>query len=523
MPGKPSKAARNGTSPLRRLAAGKSLATRRRRREEQHDCDGHGTCSSTLAARYERAEKSSTMYYYPSSDETALRLRLAQAIDDLHLRHCWFAYIPSRLGYNAAVDAAADALFHAHSYYRHGRSNAVALRAALRSYGRCLQFVKSGIASKSQRCTDHLILAIALLTQYEVLMRNDRQAYATHWSAVGALLRGRPRSHDTSELVRAMFYSMWDQVFRVPCTQGMMSPFEEERWLGLEPAAIVVLSDDVIRLRKLSQELLLRLPRLIVTVRGVLGNTIDDSLILRLLAELSGSFDHCRDDEAENALLYSVKVRPTKDAVDKVVVPYSLEFCQDGDLTAAILYWQSRLMLINLCLKLANNLPSQIAQSADFVKGGALHAEQGRLSANILMSWSDASARGDFGTVTMTQALMAVWTAMAHRATFRHVPIATVRDWVLLRFHDSLAKEPSATAARQLSAVSEQLAGGPVADWGDLMGVEVNNVADRPSEQDHTRPESIISVRVGVHTLEGNTRPTGEGAAITRHASVPES
>ena len=408
--------------------------------------------------------------YTPSCSETLLRTQAAHALDEMRLDYCWFAYVPSRIGWNGAVDAAAACMIQSHAYYMRGRKDNVTFDAALQSYSQAVRLVQAGILCPESRHSDSNILAIALLTHCEILMRNDRKAYCTHWTGIGTLLRARLDPQYASDLVRAVFYSMWDYNFRVPCSRGVESPFEDDTWLTLEPAPLKKVDAKVITLRKLSQQLLIRLPRLMVLVRSLRearwqGATIDDTLGLAL--ELL----QCHDSDAENRLLHLVTVTKTKDLLDRFVMPYSYFFNSSEDLATAVLYWQTRLMVINLCLRLASSeiVPEYYAAYLAVFDSEALRAAQIQKINNVIMSWSDAQSRGDFGTVTMTQAFVAVFGGLTERDTFRGLPTAVVRSWLVQRLAQALGKKPHPKFVEQLSSVSEQLAGGPLADWDDLL------------------------------------------------------
>jgi len=126
-----------------------------------------------------------------ASKDLKLRKRLCLVAEDLTLRCCWFALVPSRLGYDPTFDNAADALGHAHGVFRN-TTHAAARHAALISYGHALELIKSELTDDNRCRSDWTIVAIAMLGHYEILMWNDLKANRLHWSGVTTLLLSGP-------------------------------------------------------------------------------------------------------------------------------------------------------------------------------------------------------------------------------------------------------------------------------------------------------------------------------------------
>ncbi|KAK4554055.1 hypothetical protein LTR86_008896 [Recurvomyces mirabilis] len=397
------------------------------------------------------------------NEEWAFQKRLCLVAEDLTLRYCWFAHVPARLGHDPTFDSAADALGHAQQVFRDS-THATARHAAIKSYGRTLELIRSDFADSKRRRSDWTVIAIAMLGHYEILMRNDWKAHRLHWSGVTNLLLDRPGAETTSEIVRALLHCMWDETFRVPCAKGVPSPYESDRWQTLEPSFRQVLPGAVSRLRKLGLQLLTCLPRLIALVRQeTIADPGDQSC---LTSEVADKLNHLQDSEAETDVLHSVKITKSNELLDSTVTSVVFHYRSGHDVTAAVLYWQGRLMLVNLALRLVTNG----VDGMSCLDRSSLETEQSRIIKNIIMSWSYAAEQGDFGTMAFIHALIAIWAALEDSTPCSNALADSRRIWTMTRLHQILRREPGASAASQLSSIGNQLMGGAIVDWEPLMG-----------------------------------------------------
>ena len=130
----------------------------------------------------------------------------------------------------------------------------------------------------------------------------------------------------TTELTRAILYLTWLCSFVDPILSNTPSQYEHGRWFSLEPARVHASDPDTISLRKLSNQLLIRLPRLIIAVKyirdheGRVGSAVFDAAL-----ELAKELLLLADDSSESELLHRLRIQKTHDPIVKLVVPYS--FC----------------------------------------------------------------------------------------------------------------------------------------------------------------------------------------------------
>ena len=165
-------------------------------------------------------------------------------------------------------------------------------------------------------------------------------------------------------------------------------------------------------------------------------------------------------------MLHSVKIIKPKESLDASVTPVVFDFKSGHDAFAAVLFWQGRLMLVNLALKVARTVGVDLTC---FDIAG-LEEERSRIVNNIFMAWPYTAEQGEFGTIAFVHALIAVWGALAESPCLGDSSRDTRRVWLIHRLHNILHKQPNASAAGNMSAVSNQMMGGIIVDWASLMG-----------------------------------------------------
>lgn len=278
------------TSNQARTFAHKQRRAQRNRRTPPHSQDG------------------SLLTYKPTTASTRLRTELVTMLYRTQRNGTWFDLLPARIGHNESVDCAAKAIVKAAELA--DRKTPVTQESCLGSYSRAITSLQAGMAANVSG--DDMLLTVSLLVTFERIFAYTSVPLKSHMAGVVALLQMRaPDKEPPSELTRAVVYTFWPVAFIGPCVQGTASPFEAPRWLQAEP---VVMTRDklrsptqvVARLRKLSMELFIRLPRLIKMVKSILTDPQPEEIdsAIALAKELLG----IEDEEAENTLLHNVTV-----------------------------------------------------------------------------------------------------------------------------------------------------------------------------------------------------------------------
>lgn len=382
-------------------------------------------------------------------------MRLVNTVDLSHQQHSWFAFAPSRLGYYDAVDNAADALSLAREYYSGPCKNESTIKASFQAYGKAVKSLRRLLASTEDRLSDQTLLAIALLSFYEVLVTRSLKAFYTHWSGVSALLQRRQPTNKPSELARALLYAAADRTFHTPCASGTPSPFDNERWLSWEPASQVASSGEVVSLTKFNYQHFVRLPRLIAHVRDLRSGDLTQ---LAAASGIANDLLQLNEDDCENGLLHRVKVVKTTDLRNRTIVPFSLQFQSLEDMSAAVTYWSARLMVFRLALIII----ALVDLSKPDLDIEGIEASQARMATNIMMSMQYASTHGVFGEETMNPAFASVWGAVNGRATLRNIPAEEVKEWLLRKWQHALSRWVEGGTSTDMDGASELLDGGPL-------------------------------------------------------------
>ncbi|KAK4905862.1 hypothetical protein LTR49_024908 [Elasticomyces elasticus] len=147
------------------------------------------------------------------------------------------------------------------------------------------------------------------------------------------------------------------------------------------------------------------------------------------------------DKESERWVLHEVKLVPTSDADNPVIVPYPFKFDTIQQLVDALDCWKVRLVLNGLQSALVS-LESPCAAKFPMLVDSSttqsyLDAEGHRLATNILMSWQDDRSRPPSGTLAMSHGVTVVRCYMQRPTNFRGVPRAAMEDWLYEAFKRS--------------------------------------------------------------------------------------
>ena len=229
----------------------------------------------------------------------------------------------------------------------------------------------------------------------------------------------------------------------------------------LDPPNVQLSSIAAVRLRKVSYQLFIRLPRLIALVR-ILRDRTDMDYLCHVLA-LTEQLSALKDADSENQLLHAVNFTKTRHPADACIIPVSFRFNRPADFRTMVYYWQTSVLLQRLCCKLHYMFPDQ----AD-IDPEAAKADTVRMSSNLLMSWEYAYGYSAFGAVgsgaganAFGIAMIALWGCLADVDTFRGQSSAMTRAWVLYRFQD-LLRGAVKLSAEDMDEMAELFVGGPV-------------------------------------------------------------
>ena len=215
------------------------------------------------------------------------------------------------------------------------------------------------------------------------------------------------------------------------------------------------------QLRQLSHQLLCRLPRLIAAVRTLRLKAGDTAETFASAVELARELLKLQDPALETYLLHAVQVRKTLHHADAVSVPYSFHFPCYQHFESAVYFWQTRILLNSLTLRLRQLTP---ASSPPLDLSSSALAEQNlSYGINILMSFVFASEIGRLGNSCMFFAPFALWLVTKEHAgtEMRGKSVAMIRSLVLRRFSTLWGISFELSPAR-MDEAADMLVGGPI-------------------------------------------------------------
>ena len=402
--------------------------------------------------------------HMPLSPEETLISGVIRGLQMGRLSDAWPGLIPSRIGYHSTVDYAAKAIIRAHDSALQGRSSMIS--SSLRHYGEAMAGLRGSIARGD--ASEETLLAAALL----VLFERDPWSPARvqlhehlngHLRGLSALLAATPpptNGREVSEITRGVLYGHWVMTFLRPCALGIASPFDTPRWRSLEPASLARLPHALARVRKLSNVLFLRLPRLITLVRTarIHSVAVPETIAARALTD---ELLQQQDEAAENEFVLSLKIKKAHPLIAPLV-PFSFSFGTIPRLEAGVYYWETQLMLLRLDWKLRNLHVSGETLPLPAEKQTPIS----RLCNNLLMCCEFGLTLGIVGRFAMTIALSAVWGSLQEFPDVLEPRLTAEKArWLLSRILGQPAIGWKPPNEADMDDIAGLLAGGPRQGW----------------------------------------------------------
>ena len=375
------------------------------------------------------------------------------------LHDTFFGFIPERIGSDEAVDAAANALIHLFADKKDFTSQLLCTR----KYAHAITTLRNSMLSTTWRQSDAALLAIFLLAFYEHKLRHDQRAFSeAHRKGMCAVLvaQASSRTNRETELLRSLLYQAWNSSFRTPCIEGTTSPFDAPELLDMDPPSQFKLPPELARLRKISNQLVIRLPALIANLRNLRRTSPQETG--DLAAEVSAKaleFLSLRDKAGENALLHRVKI--VRSLSESPLAQTSFNFEQPSEFKTAVYYWGARILICRISLTLLRlGLPVDDRSC----KAELLRAENETLASNMIMAWDYGQAYGAIlGRTILVPGYTFVWGVLNDHDTFRGMPSARVKSWLLEKIHGFEAGMSLHVAEEDLDDAAEALIGGRIA------------------------------------------------------------
>lgn len=313
--------------------------------------------------------------------------------------------------------------------------------------------------------SDFSLMTTGLLGLHEMIRKDHAAAMHTHTRGIAAIISSRLHADvAVTPVVRAALYENTSITFLYPVALGRRSPFDHAEWLELDPAVVGSMEAPIIELKKLTQHALIRLPGLIASVREMREN---GTWTARAKAD-AFVFAHellaLKDDDAEDAILRNITVAPLGDHMDNPLGTGSFAFDSTEDKDTVIMYWATRLMVLKLCLVLAQAKSCSESIISQRLDKQDLEVEQESLTMCLLMCW-----RNGFGNVDIFSIL---WGALMGRKLVRGCNAQVLQQWVMDRHNELLAGWGLGYTYAEADTFAEIFAGGPLegALWEVALG-----------------------------------------------------
>lgn len=392
-------------------------------------------------------DQSLHLLHTPTCSQTLLITRLVDTCERLTLEDTPFALVPCRIGFAPTIDNAATAVVLARSNVHTHRTT------GMRHYSAALKHLKQVLHDPVQRFSDQALLSAFLLALYENTTpqltgkRHDADpSQAPHRNGVTAMLLARAAQQhcpDVGEVVRAVFYQAWQSIFLVPIRLGAPSPFDTPFFHSLDPPTHWKLPPDFVKLRKTSQQLFVRLPELIISLRQFkVDKSSFGNVELCRLARVAQELLHFRDDGAENSFLHELRIVKSSDQTC-TFMPFMFAQTALVPRRAGHMYWTLRALIARMYLSLVEL--GVVPDDKETMQ--ALWEEKLRMAANLIMCWQgpDYESGGHLrsGRHGLAPSLTAAWAALMDLEDFRGVPICDVKDWMLQRLAGPLQRNIS--------------------------------------------------------------------------------
>lgn len=422
------------------------------------------------------------LIHIPQSPENLLVLHALDTLRCEHVEGEWFRHLPAHFGHTRALDLSIRAIVAACAYSRcFPKLTSSDCYQALSS---ALDAVQAYIKQSQGTPNDHILASTALLAPFEGVIKKNGVPTRLHVDALAAILKARPASYPITQFATEIvdFHACESAV--MACIQDIPSPFEGVSRAYFANDRRGHIDSDRARLKALGNELFVGIPRLVKLVRALRCQPLRDDALLLIALELSTSLSELQDPVAEERLRTSIKVQPQTSHDAAGSCSQSLHFLAVEDYEALAYYWQSRLSLLRLQLRLHD-----LARSSDILldatgqagpsllpKLDHLTSEMAQLAERMLMCSEYAETLVLNKQIRLfAHATVVVWGVMLDASkAFSHASTSgaarSTFDMLLRRVNHALAAKPDLTAEDMNTAADVFVGGRPRGRFSQLYG-----------------------------------------------------
>ncbi|KAJ4358346.1 uncharacterized protein N0V89_002928 [Didymosphaeria variabile] len=401
---------------------------------------------------------------------------IGRAIDTLRyegVEEEWFQHLPAHFGNTLALDLSIKALVAACAYKRSTPN--VTSGDCYQALALALNAVQANIKQSRGEANDDMLASTALLARFEGEVKRNYVPTRLHVEGLATILSARPATYPVTQLARDILDFHAGESAIMACIQDTSSPFENVARAYYTNDRLGCSDSDRAQLKSLSNEVFIRLPRLVRLVRSLrLQMPLQHKVLLSAL-KLSENLLELQDPQAEEMLLRNVKLHTSSDSYADSLSRQSLQFACYKDFEALANYWQSRLSLLRIKWRLHglyNELGGVFQPSL-----GPIIDEMLRLAKNILMcSEYAATLLLNKHFRLFAHAMVIVWgVTMNVPEAFGHDQARNGRNilssLLLQRVNRALKAKPAFTA-EDINIAAEIFVGGPLSGrFAELFGL----------------------------------------------------
>ena len=200
--------------------------------------------------------------------------------------------------------------------------------------------------------SDHVLAATALLAPFEGVVLRNGSLTGAHIDGMASILTARSSSHPVTQLARDILdFHVYESAI-MACVQDVPSSFESVPKAYLAMGEKASCDSDQAQLKAISKELFIRTPRLTKMVRLLRLQPASELQLHHEAYELSKSLLELQNPQAEGRLLCRIETVAKNNADAAAPIEQSVHFDSIGDFEALVFYWQGRLSLLRLDLRL---------------------------------------------------------------------------------------------------------------------------------------------------------------------------
>lgn len=424
-----------------------------------------------------RCKGGGLLNHRPTSTETIFVTRAIDTLRYEYVEEEWFRHLPAHFGHTRALDLSIYAIVTACAHARGlptSTSSDIYQTLAL-----AIDAVHADIKQSHGTPNDQILASTALLAPFQGVVQKNGIPTRLHVDGLAAILAARPSTYPVTQFAREIFDFHACESAIMDCIQGTPSPFENVARSYFASDRMGRNDSDRARLKALANELFIRIPRLVGLVRSLRFQICPPNHLLLDALGLLNTLLTIQDPQLEWSLLRNIKVAPPSASPD--TSGQSLRFVSIEDFEALSCYWQSRLSLLRLELRL-RGLPGSNVQ-ADWTEDsgfsfqprlGLQTNEMLRLARNILMCSEYArSLRLNKHTRIYAHAIVGVWgvvTDVPEALNYNEGEQKTgsLSDLLLRSVNHALGAKPDLTAEDMNTAADVFVGGLPKGRFAQL-------------------------------------------------------